>query len=294
MTQWINYHHLYYFMTIAEEGSVSAAAQKLRLGQPTLSAQLKVLEDNLGVILFERKNRRLILSEHGKVALDYAKSIFKMGSEMYEVLNDRVRPLKASLCIGSLDSVPKQITMQLAKAALKSEPCQITLLEGKPDELVIELSAHRIDLLLSNFVPTALQAKGLFHRLISQKQVSIYAAPSFKKLRKNFPSSISEQPLLLPTYDSRMRYDLDRWLQANEIRFDVLVESQDIAVKKLMAVDGLGLLPAAAHTVTSQILSGELIEIGSLSEVKEELYLLSAKRKIQNPVAKSLMKSFKI
>ena len=52
MNQWINYHHLFYFKAIAEEGTVSKAAEKLRLGQPTLSAQLKQLEDNLGVQLF--------------------------------------------------------------------------------------------------------------------------------------------------------------------------------------------------------------------------------------------------
>ena len=109
MNQWINYHHLYYFKTIAEEGSVSKAAEKLRLGQPTLSAQLKQFEDSLGVALFERQHKKLILTEQGKLALDYAKNIFRMGSEMYEVLHDRLKPLKPSLHIGALDSIPKQI-----------------------------------------------------------------------------------------------------------------------------------------------------------------------------------------
>jgi LysR family transcriptional activator of nhaA len=54
LENWINYHHLFYFKTIAEEGTVSKAAEKLRLGQPTLSAQLKQFEENLGVQLFER------------------------------------------------------------------------------------------------------------------------------------------------------------------------------------------------------------------------------------------------
>ena len=92
MNQWINYHHLFYFKTIAEEGSVSKAAEKLRVGQPTLSAQLKQFEEVLGILLFERQHKKLILTEQGKVALDYAKNIFKMGSEMYEVLHDRVKP----------------------------------------------------------------------------------------------------------------------------------------------------------------------------------------------------------
>ena len=62
MSAWINYHHLYYFKAIAEKGSVSKAASKLRLGQPTLSAQLRQFEEALGVQLFERQHKKLILT----------------------------------------------------------------------------------------------------------------------------------------------------------------------------------------------------------------------------------------
>lgn len=294
MNPWINYHHLYYFKTIAEEGTVSKAAEKLRIGQPTLSAQLMQFEDNLDIQLFERQHKKLILTEQGKVALDYARNIFAMGSEMYEALHDRLKSPKPVLCVAALDSIPKQIVLQLVKAAIKVSPCQITLLEGRPDELLRELSAHRVDLLLTNFLPTALEAKGLFHRVITKKNVAIYGAPKFKALRRGFPMSLSGQPMILPTYDSRLRYDLDHWSKTIPVELDILVESQDIAVKKLIAVSGLGLLPAATHTVTHQVLNGDLVEIGQLKGVYEELLLVSAKRKIENLVAKEIMKSFAV
>ncbi len=294
MPTWINYHHLYYFKTIAEEGSVSQAAAKLRLGQPTLSAQLKLLEESLGVSLFERQHKKLVLTEQGRVALDYARSIFRMGSEMVEVLNDRLKPAKPSLCIGSLDSVPKQIILQIVKSALKVSPCQITLVEGRLDELLRELAAFRVDLLLTNHIPAALNTRGLFHRQIARKGVSIYAATKFKNLRKGFPRSISGQPIILPTYDSKLRYDIDHWAKGQEIHLDILVESQDISVKKLAAVNAMGLMPAAPHTVTLQLLAGELVEIGPLTGVYEELLIVSAQRKIENPIAKELMRTFSI
>lgn len=294
MNPWINYHHLLYFKTIAEENSVSKAAEKLRLGQPTLSAQLKQFEEALGVKLFDRQHKKLILTEQGRIALDYARNIFAMGGEMYEALHDRLKPSKPALCIGALDSIPKQIVLQIVRSALRISTCQITLLEGKSDELLRELSGHRVDILLTNFVPTSMEAKGLHHRMVTKKNVSIYGAPKFKALRKNFPASIAGQPMILPTYDSKLRYDLDHWSRSVQIGFDVLVESQDIAVKKLAAVNGLGLLPAATHTVTRQILSGELIEIGPLKGVSEELHLVTAQRKIENSIAKELMKSFTV
>ncbi len=292
MNPWINYHHLFYFKTIAEEGSVSRAAKKLRVGQPTLSAQLKQFEANLGVQLFERQHKKLIITEQGKVALDYSKNIFRMGSEMYEVLHDRLKPLSPSLHIGALDSVSKQIILQLVKHAFKVSPCQITLSEGKPDELLRELVAHRMDLLVTNFLPAGIDARGLYPKSITKKNVAFYAAPKFKALRKNFPQSISGEPMILPTYDSKLRQDLDHWAKLHKIELNVITESQDISIKKLMAISELGIIAAATHTVKGQVLRGELVEISKLRGVYEELFLVSAHRKIANPIASRLMEFF--
>ncbi len=294
MNHWINYHHLFYFKTIAEEGTVSRAAEKLRLGQPTLSAQLMQFEDSLGVQLFERQHKKLILTEQGKVALDYSKNIFKMGSEMYEVLHDRLKPLKPTLHLGALDSVPKQIVLQLVKQAFKISPCQITLSEGKSDELTRELMAHRMDLIVTNFLPAGIDGKGLYPKSITKKNVAFYGAPKFKHLKKGFPKSISGVPMILPTYDSRLRQDLDHWAKLNKIEMNIITESQDISVKKLMAVSELGLIPTATHTVTGQVLRGELVKIGQLMGVHEELFLVTAQRKIENPIASKLRDLFAI
>lgn len=294
MNQWINYHHLFYFKTIAEEGTVSKAAEKLRLGQPTLSAQLKQLEEMLGVQLFERHHKKLELTEQGKVALDYSRNIFRMGSEMYEVLHDRLKPLKPSLHIGALDSVSKQIVLQLVKHAFRISPCQITLSEGKSDELLRQLTSHRMDLMVTNFLPTGTDAKGLYPKSIAKKNVAFYGAAKFKSLRKGFPKSISGQPMILPTYDSKLRQDLDHWAKLNKIELNIIIESQDISMKKLMATSEIGLIATATHTVTGQVLRGELVEIGQLQGVYEELFLVTAQRKMENSIAAKLRESFVI
>lgn len=293
-SHWLNYHHLFYFMVIAEEGTVSKASEKLRLGQPTLSAQLKQFEESLGVKLFDRFHKKLVITEQGKVALDYARSIFKLGSEMYEVLQDRLAPKRVALSIGALDSVAKQIVLQIVKAAFRQADCVVTLSEGKSDELLELLAAHRIDLLLTNFLPSGAVQKGLSHRLLTQKYVGVFGAPKFRGLRKGFPRSISGKPMILPTYDSKLRFDFDQWARSQGLELNIVAESQDIAVKKLMAVNELGLIPSAAHTVTRQVLDGELVELGRLSGVHEELFLVSANRRIENPVAAHLMANFSV
>lgn len=290
----MNYHHLFYFKTIAEEGSVSRAALKLRLGQPTLSAQLKQLEQNLGISLFNRVNRRLILTEHGNVALEYAKNIFKLGNELVEVLNDRLKPLRPSIHIGAIDSIPKRVAVSISHWALRNAPCQITLSEGRFDELLRELSSHRIDIVITDFLPVNTDAKGLVAKSISKKSIALFGAPAFSKLKRGFPKSISGQSVILPTYDSKLRYDIDHWVKLSGIELNVIIESQDIAVKTLCATSGLGLIPTAAHAIADEIKKGSLVEIGKLTAIQEELFILSASRKSPNPVAMRLLNDFSL
>lgn len=294
VNQWINYHHLFYFKTIAEEGSVSKAAEKLRIGQPTLSAQLKQFEDHIGVQLFTRENKRLSLTEQGKVALTYAQNIFKMGHEMFEVLHDRVKTSKIQVSVGSLDSIPKQITLKIAKHAFQNTNCQMSFIEGKFDQLIRELTSFKIDLLVSNFLPNSNETKGILHKVLAKSNVCVYGSKKFRNLKKDFPQSLIGKPIILTTYDSKLRYDLDHWMHINKIECDIVAESQDISIKKMLAAEGIGLILTSPYSVAQQTKDEELFEIGTLAGVYEELFLLYAKRRIENQIADNLFKTFKL
>lgn len=293
-SKWLNYHHLYYFKTIAEEESVSKAADKLRLGQPTLSSQLKQFEEQLGVQLFERKHKKLVLTEQGLIALDYAQNIFRLGGEMFEVLNDHITPTRVHLKIGALDSIPKELILQLSKSAYAFLQCNISLVEGRIEEMLQDLSAHRLDLLVTNYLPVSSDRRNLNHRAVVKKTVSIFGSPKFKNLRKDFPESISGQKFVVPTFDSKLRHDIEHWAKQNQIKMDIIAETQDISLKKMLAGDGIGLIPSAPHNVAQQVQNGELIEVGPVKGVYEELFLIAADRKIANPIAANLFKNFSV
>lgn len=291
---WINYHHLYYFKTIAEEQSVSKAAEKLRLGQPTLSAQLKQFEDYLGVKLFERFHKKLVLTEQGKLALQYAQNIFRLGNEMVDALQDRLVPEKMKLQIGSLDSISKTFLSDLTEFCFQQSPVQIGFIEGSLDYLLRELDAHRIDLIVSNYLPVLKEHQKMNYRLIKKEQVSFFGSENFKNLRKRFPESLSGQKMLLPSYESKIRGDLDHWFQLQKLVMDVVAESQDLALKKQLALRGQGLVACAASSVSDLLEKNLLFEIGQIEGVTEDLYFMSIERKIANPFAQKLMKEFSI
>lgn len=290
---WLNYHHLYYFWTIANEGGIAKASVKLRLGQPTLSTQLKLLEETLGRPLFERKNRKLILTESGQVALDYANEIFRLGSEMVEAIQDRLpAAAKTHVQIGALDSVPKQLTLRLTQAAYDVGPCMVSILEGKGDELLRELLAHRLDILLSNFAPSIGEESRVHTRSIARMPIVVCGAPHFRALSRKFPRSLEGQPFVLPTLHSKLRHDLDHFFRVNQIHISPVAETQDTSLQKLLGSAGLGLIPIAEAAAEDLIREKGLVKIGRLEDVQEEFWLIAAARKIENPIAARLMRSF--
>jgi LysR family transcriptional activator of nhaA len=294
MRQWMNYHHLYYFKTIAEQESVSKAATILRLGQPTLSSQLKLFEESIGVPLFLREGKRLILTEHGKIALEYAKDIFSKGGELAEALRQSVPARHTILRVAALDSIAKQILINMTEFIRGQATARVVIAEGKVRDLLWDLDAGRHDILVTNHIPEGTDRSAIHAKRLSHAPVAFFGAKKFKHLQKNFPKSLNGQPLVLPTYDSKLRSDIDRWGRSKKILFDIAVETQDIAVKKMLAIDGLGLIPVATHSVMRQVATGELYEIGMIDSVFEDIYFLTKAEKSDNPLVRNLVHNFTI
>lgn len=288
---WLNYHHLYYFRAIATEGGIARAAEKLRIGQPTLSAQLKQLEDRVGRPLFERRNRKLVLTEAGKSALDYANEIFRLGDEMLEVLKDRTPEDQAHLQIGALDSVPKGVLLSIVMEAYKIAPCTVSILEGKGDELFRELRAHRIDLIVSNYPSQAMEETQVYSKSVAKLPVSVYGAEKFKSLKKSFPKSLDGKPFVFPTVHSKLRHDLNHYFKLHQIHATSIAETQDTSLQKLLAEHALGLAPLSE---VKGFKEKSLVQIGRLENVFEEIWLISAQRKLENPIAAKLMSTFSL
>ncbi|PIS10806.1 MAG: LysR family transcriptional regulator [Bdellovibrio sp. CG10_big_fil_rev_8_21_14_0_10_47_8] len=289
----LNYHHLYYFKVIATEGSISKAAQKLLLGQPTLSMQLKQFEEYLGHNLFDRKNRRLVLTEMGQLVLSYANEIFRMGDEMVDAINDRPKSKKIRLQVGALDSVPKNLIKAVMDKAFEYENCQIAVMEGEGPELMDDLINHRLDLVISNAAPPTLSTtEKLYARSLAQLPLIVAASAQYKNLIDNFPRSLQDQPFIFPTIHSRVRNEVEHFFETERIQVDMIAETQDTSLLKMLAMEGKGLIVVAESAVHGNLKDGSLIKIGAVGKKYEELWLISAHRKIQNPVAQKLMKEF--
>ena len=137
----LNYHHLLYFWAVAKEGSLRRASEVLHVSQPSISAQLKQLEESLGTPLFTRTTRRLILTDTGQTVLQYAEEIFSLGRELLTAVRQEPgqRPLR--LHVGVADSVPKIIARQQLTPVFKLGPLvRVIAREGSLEELITQLA----------------------------------------------------------------------------------------------------------------------------------------------------------
>jgi len=288
----LNYHHLMYFRETALQGSMSKAAEKLHVGQPALSGQLKLLEDALGHKLFERANRRLTLTEAGKHALQCANEIHKSGTTLVGAMQNRPFSSTVRLTIGVLDSVPKHLTLKLIRDARSIVECQVTVLEGRSDDLLRDLQANVIDILVTdNHAPVGGRG-GVYSRALARSPVGIFGAPKFKSLKPGFPGSLNRQPFVLPTFDSKLRHDIEHYFTLHNLDVQVFTETQDTSVQKLVGTEGYGLLPLPEFSVMELVRDKKLVALGIMEGVYEEFWLISAKRIIENPVAARLIKDF--
>ena len=165
--EWLNYHHLLYFWTVAREGTIARASEELRLAQPTISGQIRVLEDQLGEKLFQRSGRNLVLTDMGRVVYRYADDIFGLGRELMDTLKDRPTGRPMRFQVGVADEVTKIIAYRLLEPAMRlPQPVQIVCRDGAPERLLTDLATHALDLVIADApISPAIKVKAFSHPL---------------------------------------------------------------------------------------------------------------------------------
>jgi len=283
--EWLNYHHLLYFWTVAREGSIARAAEKLRLAQPTISNQLRTLEQQLGYKLFARRGRGLVLTDMGRLVLGYADEIFALGHDLLTAVRQAPtdRPLRFN--VGVVDAVPKLVARELLKPALNGPtPVQAVIREGKLEPLVSELATHRLDLVLSDHRYSAPSTIRIFHHRLGECGVTFFAAPPLAAtLAAGFPDSLDGAPALLPTENTALRGSLATWFAARGLRPVPLAEFEDSALLKEFGGEGQGFFALPSIAVEDVVRTHRVQIIGEAPDCRESFFALTAERKIRHP-----------
>jgi LysR family transcriptional regulator, transcriptional activator of nhaA len=287
----LNYHHLRYFRAIAHEQGLARAAERLHVSPSALSVQLRQLEERLGHALFERRGRRLVLTEAGRVALEHADSIHAAGEELLATLKGRPRGRVSVLRIGSVATLSRNFQLLLLKPLLARPEVQIRLESGRLRELLLHLGAHQLDVVLANEAVPRDAAQGWHSTLIAQQPLAIVSAPprGRKPAPLVFPQGLDGQPLLLPGGDSASRGAFDALLHQHGVRPQVLAEVDDMAMLRLLARESGALALVPPVVVQDELATRKLVERCRIPQIQERFYAVTAQRRFPHPLLKSLL-----
>jgi LysR family transcriptional activator of nhaA len=287
----LNFLHLRSFWMTASAGSLRIASERWHVSQPSLSEQIKLLEQSLGQELFRKVSGRLVLTEAGRRAFDYANEIFALGRELTESLtpNPQARPL--SIAVGVTDSMPKLLAWSFMRPALQiGRPVRLVCRESKAEDLLAQLTAYRLDIVLCDEPAPSHSSVPVFAQPMAESSVSFLGVPALaKKFRKNFPLSLTGAPLLMPALGTAMRTALEKWLHDRALVPQMVVECEDSAMLKAAALDALGLVPVPTIEIDDVRKRYGLELIGEAPGCKMHYFAITAARKITNPAISAIL-----
>jgi LysR family transcriptional activator of nhaA len=282
---WLNYHHLLYFWTVARDGSITKASETLRLSPPTISEQIRSLEESLGAKLFEKRGRNLALTDAGRVALEYAEEIFTRGEELTEVLSSGKGGRMARFTIGIADVVPKLIAYRLILPALKLEnKVRIVCRESSSDTLVSQLAIREVDLVISDAPLNPSIHIRAFSHLLGQSGLSFFAHPRLaKQVKGRFPRCLDGIPFLMPADNTDLRRSLEHWLEVHDVHPIIVGEFEDSALAAVFSEAAVGAFASPTPTESQVKRQYGLSVLGRARDITASYYAISLDRRLKHP-----------
>ncbi len=157
-----------YIRTIAEMKNISAAAEKLDMSQPALSARLKKAEEQLGTAIFDRSRKPLELTEAGRIYLQYAKRFAALDRELQQQIADIEDLEQGSLTIGGASFFNVSYYPKAVGAFLKRHPgIEIEIVDGKIPEISVKAYGGSVDLFIAH--PMEFDDRFCYEKLFSER-----------------------------------------------------------------------------------------------------------------------------
>ena len=285
----LNYNHLRYFWAVAHEGNLTGAARRLHVSQSAVSVQVQKLEQQVRHALFERVGRKLILTEAGRIALDYADTVFKAGDELMSTLQDRPLASRQVLRVGALTTLSRNFQLEFLRPLVGRADVELIVRSGTIRDLLAQLEAHAVDVVLANSAAPRDARSPLRNHLLNQQAVSLVGRPRRARRKFRFPEDLRTVPVLLPSLDSEIRQAFDRVLELAGIRPIILAEVDDMAMLRLLAREREGVTLVPQVVVRDELDAGALVEYCRIPEVTESFYAIVKKRRFPNQLLVELM-----
>lgn len=284
----INYKHLHHFWAVAHEGGLSRAAERLHLSQSVLSVQIRKLEERLGHALFERRGRRLHLTEAGRIALDHADAIFAAGDELVATLA-QTEGVRRALRVGALATLSRNFQIGFLRPVLGRPDVEVILRSGGAGELMQALESLQLDVVLVNQAPQADAVTPFVTHRVAEQPLSLVGTANTVNTGLDIADLLRLHPVILPTPENNLRVAFDALVDRLGIHPRIAAEIDDMAMMRLMAREGLGLALVPPIVIKDELASGTLVEAARVPDLTETFYAVTVARRFPNPLVRELL-----
>ena len=284
----LNFNHLRYFWAVAHEGSLTGTAKRLNLSQSALSVQIQKLGRQIGHPLFDRVGKRLVLTEAGKIALDHADTIFKVGDELLSTLAGS-QAIRQVLRVGALTTLSRNLQLEFLRPLVGRSDVELIVRSGTMRDLLAGLEAHVLDVVLANSAAQRDATTRFRNHLLNRQPISLVGRPRPGKAAFRFPEDLRFEPILLPSLDSEIRAGFDNLLDLAGIRPNILAEVDDMAMLRLLARESDGVTLVPPIVVRDELQSGVLVELCRIPQLTETFYAITSNRQFPNQLLGGLL-----
>ena len=271
----LNFSHFFYFYIVAKEGSIKLAAEKLFVSQPTISDQIKLLEEYFDCKLFERQHRQLSLTKEGELALDYAEKVFSMSNELTSRLRHNIKIPKTSFDIGMTPYMSQYFLYDLIMPLFEQKDYTISMHQESRHILLAELEEENIDMIFTD-EKDSLPPWTDFHR-VGINKTFVVAHKKFRKYKKNFPESLNDIPFFSYTNDSTLKYDIEMFFSQNGITPRVIGQAEDIDLYQQVTENGLAFTIVPEVAKNRLCLNKDVIVLGEVKELQTSVWAVLKK-----------------
>jgi LysR family transcriptional activator of nhaA len=307
-----NFNHLFYFFTTVKSGSTTLAAKRLRISQPSLSSQLKVLDGSLNVKLFVKVGRHNELTEVGRLVYAQCKKMFDISEELKTQIDETTSITKRGFNLGVSSEIEYRFYAEMLQQFLIKQSHmaggKINLVTGTPDELVQQLKFFTLDAIITHTAVVDSELMNVASQktpvvLLSNQEDLAYIDDKLSKKEQNLLARFDihnidqhhSKDWIMPNFPSKLRMEIDEFFEANELKVKVSFESQMVSalISGIESHIGIALLPKAF--AQQNILEGTVHIIGPKEGFwTYNVWLTCHKQNATNPLLKSLTQSFNL
>ena len=287
----MNFKHLRYFWAVAHTGNLTRAAEQLHVSQSALSVQIRQLEAWFDQPLFDRQGKNLVLTEAGRIALDYADRIFDVGDELVNTLRGREEVAASAIRIGALTTLSRNFQMTFLEPLFERDDVLVIVRSDSQQQLLSKLEKQDLDVVLTNQAPARDAGHAWLVRTLAAQPVHLVGHRDRVGIGEMaIEDLLASHPIVVPTIENAIRIAFDTFCERLNIIPTIRAEIDDMALLRLMVRENVGLAVVPPIVVRDELTAGLVVELDSLPGIDETVHAVTLARQYPNPLLPLLLR----